>query len=326
LFEKYVYGRMPTGKVQTTARVVSVDKDALEGLAVRKRVILYFGNDTAGAARLNIVIYLPRKRSGRAPVFVGYNFVGNASVEQSSRWPLKEIVSKGYGVVTAWYWDIEPDRPDGWQTGIRTRLAGALHIQPYEWSAIGAWAWGLDRIADYLLTDKEVDPRRLMVIGHSRLGKTALWAGAGDPRWAVVISNESGEGGAALSKRNYGETIAIINAHFPWWFVPAYKGYGDDPAALPLDQHMLLALIAPRPLYVASAEGDQWSDPKGEYLGAVGAGAAYGLYKEKGIVGDEPPAPSHPVGAYIHYHIRPGKHDVTLYDWEQYLQFADHYK
>jgi hypothetical protein len=137
-----------------------------------------------------------------------------------------------------------------------------------------------------------------------------------------VVSNESGEGGAALSKRNYGETVAIINAKFPWWFVPAYKQYGDNPEALPLDQHMLLSLIAPRPLYVASAEGDQWSDPRGEFLSAVGARAAYGLYKEKGVEGSFP-ALSHPVGDYVRYHIRPGKHDITLYDWTQYMNFAD---
>jgi len=323
LFEKYVYGRMPTAKVAMTARVVSVDGDVLGGLAERKTVTLTFGGDSL--AKLNIVMYLPHKRSGGAPVFVGYNFGGNATVEQSSQWPLKEILTKGYGVVTAWYWDIEPDRLDGWQTGIRTRLAGALHIEPYEWSAIGAWAWGLDRMADYLSTDKEVDPKRLIVMGHSRLGKTAVWAAAGDTRWAMVISNESGEGGAALSKRNYGETIAIINAKFPWWFAPAYKQYGDDPAALPLDQPMLLSLIAPRPLYVASAEGDQWSDPKGEFLSAVRAGAVYRLYKKNGVEGEALPPLSQPVGGSVHYHIRPGKHDVTLYDWEQYIHFADEY-
>jgi rhamnogalacturonyl hydrolase YesR/lysophospholipase L1-like esterase len=334
MFEKYVYGRMPTGKAAMTAQVTSVDSGALDGLAIRKRVTLYFSGtdqhpmgsmDTAGASRLNVVIYLPRKRSGKAPVFVGYNFGGNATLEQSSQWPLKDILTKGYGVVTAWYWDIEPDRPDGWQTGIRTQLAGVLQIEPYEWGAIGAWAWGLGRIADYLQADKRVDPKRLIVMGHSRLGKTALWAAAGDPRWAMVIANESGEGGAALSKRNYGETIAIINAKFPWWFAPAYKQYGDDPAALPVDQPMLLSLIAPRPLYVASAEGDQWSDPKGEFLSAVQAGAAYGLYEKKGPEGGELPPLSQSVGGTIHYHIRPGKHDVTLYDWEQYIHFADQY-
>jgi len=334
LFEKYVYGRMPVAKVAMRAVVVSVDSAALDGVAVRKKVVLYFSGidgtdqaavDTSATSRLNVVLYLPRRKGSgpaRVPVFVGYNFGGNGGVENSSQWPLKEILSRGYGVATAWYWDIEPDRLDGWQTGIRTRLAGALHIEPYEWSAIGAWAWGLSRMADWLATDGRVDRGAMIVIGHSRLGKTALWAAAGDRRFAAAVSNESGEGGAALSKRNYGETVAIINAKFPWWFVPAYKQYGDNPDGLPLDQHMLLSLIAPRPLYVASAEGDQWSDPRGEFLSAVGARAAYGLYKEKGVEGSFP-ALSHPVGDYVRYHIRPGKHDITLYDWTQYMNFAD---
>ncbi|WP_431211121.1 hypothetical protein ACQ86N_35135 [Puia sp. P3] len=142
---------------------------------------------------------------------------------------------------------------------------------------------GLNRIADFLQTEKGVDGRRLMVFGHSRLGKTALWAAASDARWALVVSNESGEGGAALSKRDFGETVAIINAKFPWWFSPVYKSYGSNVAAMPVDQPMLLGLMAPRPLYVASAAEDLNSDPKGEFLGAQGAGVVYGLYGKRGL-------------------------------------------
>jgi rhamnogalacturonyl hydrolase YesR len=322
LFEKNVYGRMPTVKIPVRATTTSVDPSAVEGLAIRKEVTLWFSPaDTA--ARLHVVMYLPKNIHKPVPVFVGYSFGGNATVRESPQWPLKEILARGYGVVSAWYWDIEPDRADGWQTGIRTRLSGLLQIEPYEWSAIGAWAWGLERIADYLQNDRAVDGHRLIVIGHSRLGKTAVWAGASDPRWAMVVSNESGEGGAALSKRDYGETIAIINDKFPWWFAPAYKGYGSNTAVLPLDQHMLLSLIAPRPLYVASAEGDRNSDPKGEFLGAWRAGAVYRLYKENGVGVDSMPALEHPVGDFIRYHIRTGKHDILLYDWQQYMDLAD---
>jgi hypothetical protein len=322
LFEKNVYGRMPTRAVAVTCTVRKIDSSALDGMAIRKELTLHFSKTDTGA-KLEVVLYLPCKKSSRTPVFVGYNFGGNAGVLTSSQWPLKEILSRGYGVATAWYWDIEPDRADGWQTGIRTRLAEALQIEPYEWSAIGAWAWGLEKMADYLQTDKSVDFRRLIVIGHSRLGKAAVWAGASYPAFAMVVSNESGEGGAALSKRDYGETIGIINAKFPWWFAPAYKQYGNNTAALPLDQHMLLSLVAPRPLYVASAEGDQWSDPKGEFFSAVRAGSVYRFFKEKGVGVDSMPLAGHPVGDFIRYHIRTGKHDITLYDWQQYMDFAD---
>ena len=329
-FEKNVYGRMPTRMVPVSYTLTAVDSSALGGLAIRKELTIHF-SPTDTAAKLNVVMYLPKTaghRPGTAdrhpiPVFVGYSFGGNATLETSSQWPLKEILARGYGVVSAWYWDIEPDRPDGWQTGIRTRLSEALQIEPYEWGAIGAWAWGLERIADYLQTDKSVDAHRLIAIGHSRLGKTAIWAGASDPRFAMVISNESGEGGAALAKRDYGETIAIINAKFPWWFVPAYKQYGGNTGSFPVDQHMLLSLIAPRPLYVASAQGDQFSDPKGEFLSALRAGVVYRLYKENGVGQDSLPPIEHPVGDFIRYHIRSGKHDITLYDWQRYMDFAD---
>jgi rhamnogalacturonyl hydrolase YesR len=322
LFEKNVYGRVPLTPLPETFTTESVDDKALGGIATRKEITIHFSSaDTA--ARLHVALYLPNGIP-RAPIFVGYSFTPLNTIEGSPQWPLKAILSRGYGVAVAWYWDIEPDRPDGWQTGIRTRLASLLKIEPYEWSAIGAWAWGLMSIGNYLEREKRVDTRRLIVIGHSRLGKTALWAGAFDSRFAMVISNESGEGGAALSKRDYGETIAIINDKFPWWFVPAYKQYGSNTAAMPFDQFMLLALIAPRPLYVASAEGDQWSDPRGEFLSAHLATRVYHLFNEKGIETDSMPAPEHPVGdGYIRYHIRSGKHDITLYDWQQYMDFAD---
>jgi unsaturated rhamnogalacturonyl hydrolase len=334
LFADKVYGRMPAQTIPAKWSIVSVDSMALDQMAIRKELTIAFSPLASAAAssaaiasdsgvKIHVLIWLPRYTSKRVAVFVGYNFGGNSTVKESSQWPLLEIIARGYGVATAWYGDLEPDRADGWQTGIRTSLSTALQIEPNEWSAIGAWAWGLERIADYLVTDKSVDAERLIVIGHSRLGKTALWAAAGDPRFAMVVSNESGEGGAALSKRDYGETIAIINNKFPYWFSPAYKQYGHNTDSLPLDQHMLLSLIAPRPLYVASAEGDQWSDPHGEFLSARRADPVYRLYNKKGVGTDSMPGLSHPVGDWIRYHIRPGKHDITMYDWQRYMDFAD---
>jgi len=353
LFEENVYGRFPLEKIPLQFVVRETNNHALNNLAVRKQVRIYL-NPPANSVYIDLLVYLPAAAKTPVPVFTGYNFTGNHTIANdtgiylstswmppkakgvidnratdssrgtdTAQWQLREILSHGYGLAVAYYGDIEPDNPDGWKTGIRTTMSTALQIKPEEWSAIGAWAWGLDRIMDYLQQDKAIDAKRIALIGHSRLGKAALWAGAGDQRFAIIISNESGEGGAALSKRWYGETVAIINQHFPHWFVANYKKYNDNTAALPVDQHMLLSLMAPRPLYVASAEGDQWSDPKGEFLSARHTDPVYALFNKKGIGTDSMPALHQPVGQYVRYHIRAGKHDVTLYDWQQYLRFAD---
>ena len=348
LFEKNVYGRNPSAPVAIHFEVRETDRHALNGTATRKQVRIFLKpGDTSVLA--DVLMYLPNNVKGPAPVFLGYNFRGNATVQPdqaiflserlafpkftgpgndssrgsaSSRWPVKEIIGAGFGLVTVYNGDIELDKPDGWETGIRTTMKDVLKIQPQEWGAIGAWAWGLSRVMDYLEKDKDINAKEIAVMGLSRLGKTALWAGASDPRFSIVISNESGEGGAALSGRWFGETIKLINTNFPHWFVDAYKKYNDHTDSLPVDQHELLSLIAPRPLYVASAAGDLWSDPKGEFLSAVHAGPVYELFGKKGLGTDVMPPAFHPAGNTIQYHIREGKHDITLYDWQQYIRFA----
>jgi hypothetical protein len=175
---------------------------------------------------------------------------------------------------------------------------------------------------DYLEKDKGIDAKRVALFGHSRLGKTALWAGAQDTRFSLVISNESGEGGAAISRREYGERTRNLNSSFPHWFDATFKKYDDHEDQMPFDSHMLLSLIAPRGLYVASAEEDRWSDPKGEFLGAANASAVWSLFGRKGIGTMEMPGLHQPVGETVRYHLRAGKHDVSAYDWDQYVRFA----
>lgn len=355
LFAENVYGKTPTQAVRLRFQTNSVDQSARNGLAIRKQVSIFFV-DYPQLPPIEVLLYVPKGTTKPAPVFMGLNFCGNHCVAtepdiplstrwvsngemsvnnratekargmQERRWPVDTILKRGYALATAYYGDIEPDHPAGWRRGIRSVLGDSTRYgdrQASEWGAIGAWAWGMSRIMDYLQTDPAIDARRVVLMGHSRIGKAALWAGAQDERFAAIVANESGEGGAALSRRNYGETVERLNTSFPHWFTGRYNTYNQRVADLPVDQHELLALIAPRPLYVASADGDQWSDPKGEFLGALQAEPVYKLFGKTGLGTATFPGVNQPVGQTVRYHDRTGKHDVTDYDWAQYLRFAD---
>jgi len=356
LFEEHVYGRRPGRPDGMVFDVTSTDTNALDGLAIREQVSIQFEGRQVPYA-LHLLVYLPKSNRGPSPVFLGYNFNGNHSIhpdpgitlsrawmrtsdngnvdhrateesrgKSSSRWPVELILKHGYALATAYYGDLEPDHKDGWKDGIRSYYKTDEHGSPLavdDWGAISAWSWGLSRIVDYLETDKQIDASKIVLLGHSRLGKTALWAGAKDERFAITISNDSGCGGAALSRRAFGETVERINTDFPHWFNGRFKSYNGNEGALPVDQHELIALMAPRPVYVASAEGDLWADPNGEFLAVKAAGVVYELFGKTGVGVLEQAAVDRPVGDYVGYHVRTGKHDITEYDWLQYLKFAD---
>jgi (4-O-methyl)-D-glucuronate---lignin esterase len=316
LFETHVYGRTPAGGPPPRFEVVKTDPSALGGRATRKDIAIVFG-DGAAARRTDLVVYVPNNARGPVPAFLGLNFQRNDEI----KWPISTIVERGYAVASAFYQDLFPDRADGAADSVLTLFPARQGAEA--WGAIGVWAWALSRALDYLETDRAVDTKRVALIGHSRIGKAALWAGAQDPRFAMVISNESGCGGAALSKRIYGETVAAITKRFPHWFCESFARYADREAELPIDQHELLALIAPRPLYVASAVEDRWADPRGEFLGARGADPVYRLLGTEGLPARDLPAVDQPVHGTIGYHVRSGGHDLADYDWRQYIAFAD---
>lgn len=332
------YGVMPAGEIDTKYQVVETNPNFMDGKATRKQVKITFSKGYH-EREMMVLMFLPNQVKGQKPVFLGYNFGGNQTVHAdpkivatsdhergtaASRWPLEQVIDAGYGVLTVDCNQVFPDNPQGLNKSV-LRLFG-IHeeadLQPNTAQAMGVWAWGLSRVLDYLESDPDVDARRVVVLGHSRLGKAAVWAGAQDMRFAAVISNESGCGGAALSKRAFGETVGVINAKFPYWFCNNFKVYGENEQSLPFDQHELLALVAPRPLYVASAEEDRWADPRGEFLSAKYASVVYRLYGYEGITVEEMPPLNTPVMNRVGYHIRSGKHDITAYDWEQYIRFV----
>ena len=356
LFREHIYGCSPN-RPDMEINIENPDRSVIGGKATRKLVkIRFYKGDKE--IHLDLLVYLPNNAKKPVPIFVGLNFRGNHSISDdpfvplpktkwfhnnakagyvdnsateesrgcaSSRWPVEMIIDRGFGLATAYYGDIDPDFDDGFKNGIHGLVeSGGAEKRPADaGGSISAWAWGLSRIMDYFTFDEDIDQRRAVVVGHSRLGKTALWAGAQDERFAIVISNNSGCGGAALSRRNYGETLARMNHVFPHWNCENCKKYDNNEFAMPVDQHMLISLIAPRPVYIASATGDRWADPKGEFLAAKNAECVYRLFDKRGLEVDKMPPPDTPAGRTIGYHIRTGKHDITEFDWKQYLDFAE---
>ncbi len=334
LFRENIYGRAPIGRPDTLRfDVKEVDTHAMNGKATLKRVEIHFSGP-GGKGMISLSVFIPNKAKKPVPGFLlicnqDRDNIDPTRIKKSPYWPAERIVERGYVAATFLNADLDPDQHDGFKNGVH----GIFDPQnskrsPEAWGTIAAWAWGASRVMDYLETDKDIDKIRLGVVGHSRGGKTTLWCGAEDERFALVISNNSGSTGAALARNKKGEQIKRINTSFPHWFCENYKKFNEKENDLPVDQHELLSLMAPRLVYVASATQDEWADPKNEFLSCVHAEPVYRLFGLRGVEATQMPNPEQPLHTgHIGHHIRIGKHDLTEYDWDRFMDFADiHWK
>jgi hypothetical protein len=329
-FRAHVYGRVPGTPVETTFKVLREDPRAMGGAAVLREVEVRVRRGERSLP-IRVVLFVPQGRPAPSPAFLlicnrGVENIDPTRAKKSPFWPAEEGIARGYAMAAFHNADVDPDVDDGFRDGAHGLLDEGPR-GPDAWGTIAAWAWGASRVLDYLVTDPDVAKDRIAVIGHSRGGKTALWAAAQDERFAMAVSNDSGCTGASLSRRRFPgkEQVARITTAFPHWFCRAYRDYGGREDELPVDQHQLLALIAPRALAVGSADQDLWADPRGEFLSCLAAQPAFRLLGRKGFEG----APAMPAvggvlrGDGVQYHLRAGKHDLASADWERYWDFAD---
>ncbi len=344
LFRTNVFGHRPEVAYEVHFTIVE-ERDGLLGMNASGRLV--DAKITAGAKSFAfpILVFMPGQGaaatsadSSPKPAVIHINnrefpsFDAACSVEDEF-WPVREILKRGYVAAAVSTHTIDPDRANGFGEGVRGFFARASgnpdeQAQPGDaWKALSAWGWGASRALDYVSSLSEVDKDKVAVIGHSRGGKTALWAAAEDTRFWVACSNNSGCGGAAISRRRFGETVARITDKFPFWFCDRFATYAGNEASLPIDQHQLFALIAPRGVYATSAAEDLWADPRGEYLSLVASAPVFQLFGDKVVDDPTMPALSSPrISGPMGYHIRPGEHGLTLYDWSKFLDFCDHQK
>ena len=350
-----MYGVSPERPKNMRFEVFDLDKNALGGKATRKQVTVHI-NEKGREAQFDLLVYIPNQARHPVPAIIGINFIGNQAIHadpgiklttawvensgmfpcaadgkaadacrgvNASQWAVDTILARGYALVTLYREEIASDRKaQAFQTGVHT-LYPELQQREDNFGTIAAWAWTLSRGMDYLETDKDIDAKRVAVFGFSRLGKAALWAGATDRRFAAVLSTESGAGGGKQFRRGIGEDINRLCTVFPHWYARSLGKYKGKDTELPFDQHFVLSLIAPRPVYLATAEDDKNADPQGEFATARASDAVYRFLGTNGFPDSPFPALNQPLMGQIGFHIRPGGHDVKMFDWIQFLNFSD---
>jgi hypothetical protein len=351
LFQHYMYGYLPPAPKKISAKVEHEDPQAFGGKATLREIAISYG--PAGAPPIHLLLVVPNARKGPAPVFVGMNFCGNHALvddprirvptvwmypgpgvknnrateagrgKQANVWAIEQSIDRGYAVATFYNGDIDPD-----ETNVRGGVQPLLRKKtgkpgPHDWGTIALWAWGVQRAVDYLVANSEIDKNRIAVVGHSRLGKTAILAAAFDERIALAIPLQAGCGGTAPSRGKVGESVKQINDRFPHWFAGAFKAFNSQPERLPFDQHCLVALVAPRPVLFANAVEDTWANPDGQFAVLRAANPVYRFLGVEGLTATHMPELGKLVNSRLGYYIRPGKHSMTTEDWRVFLDFAD---
>lgn len=353
LFQHYMYGFAPPAPDNLKAKVEYTDAKALDGKATLQVVTLTYG--PAGTPPMSLLALVPNDRKGPAPAFVGVNFCGNHAIlddphiplvkgwiydrcdgcqnnraseaargKQVDVWAAAQTIDRGYALFTFYSGDIDPDHPD-FADGVHPhfRKPGQAELAEDDWGTIAAWAWGVSRAVDYLVTRDDIDRTKIAAVGHSRLGKTVLLAAAMDERIALAIPHQAGCGGTAPSRGTVGESVKRINTSFPHWFNDVFPKFNDDPTKLPFDQNGLVALCAPRPVLLSNAEEDQWANPDGQFEVLQGADSTYRLLGVEGLKPGSKPRMNELIDSRLGYYIRPGKHSMTTGDWKIFLDFAD---
>ncbi len=348
LFEDNQFGRRPGKPAGMSFDVFDKGTPAFDGKAIRRQVTIYFSPNKTGP-KMDLLVYLPANATKPVPLLLNMSFVANSTAvddpgikpgevwnRDKKRVPAPKagtfgrlnvlpFLAQGFGVATFYYGDVDPDFLGGIPHGVRALYLkpGQSEPAPNEWGAVSAWAWGASRALDYLETDKGVDAKRVAITGISRLGKTVLWAGAHDARFAMVIASCSGEGGAAISRRNYGETIKHLTeaTRYPYQFAANYGKYGNRVHEFPVDAHMLVSLIAPRPVLLQTGDTDVWSDPKGEFLAALAAAPVFKLLGKEALGTTQMPAAGQPIFHTLGFVMHAGGHGTIPSDWDLFLKF-----
>ena len=329
LFAENIYGQMPKDFDEIKFSLKNEDRNSMNGKAHLKEVLIeVFRNQKR--VSINLTLFIPNNIKTPVPAFLLINNRPKENTDptrsvKSEFWPAEVLIEGGYAIGAIHVSDMAPDNKNDFMNGVLDLYPEQLNADD-GMRAIGAWGWGASRVMDYFETDSQIDAKRVALTGHSRGGKASLWAAANDKRFALCVSNCSGNTGAALARRKFGERVKVINTAFPHWFNTNYKKYNDHEELLPVDQHMLISLIAPRPVYATNASEDLWADPKGTFLSLKNAEDVYSLYGLNSLLPEVPPALNTPViETPMAYHNREGKHDLTVYDWKQFIKFADYH-